>query len=330
MFAVTKSYSADRLQRSEADLPAPMFCPVAGPRALVAERRAAASIGTGQLTLARLREGFFLHCSAVTHDRPARLAFPIAEAGLKLILKLAGPGQISVGGQVLGLDAGSGATTQARGALINVEQAADFVRECHAGVAEQMVVITLTPAWFASATLDPARFAGHLNWREWQPSAAAIESGRQLFAAGITDPLLLGLHQERHALALVQEALATAADEAPAENHEARQRAWRLRTFLDSGQADALGMHEIAQTMGSNSTTLQREFREAFATTIFDYLRERRLSRAAEAMRQRGLSVGQAAEIAGYNSQANFSTAFRKHFGFPPSALRGRAQATIA
>ncbi|WP_170942882.1 helix-turn-helix transcriptional regulator [Candidatus Dactylopiibacterium carminicum] len=324
MFAVTNKFSPGRLQPSEADVPAPLFCPATSPQVLAAERRGASTIEAGQLTLARIREGFFLHCSAVTHHDATTLTFPVPNAGLKLILKLEGAGQVSIGGQSLRLDAGCGETARPCGALIHVEPPADFVLEYQPGMREQMIVITLTSAWFASATLDPARFTSHLTWREWLPSEAAADSGRQLFATDILDPLLLGLHQEHHALMLVQEALSATVEDVPFDSRESRQRVWRLRTFLDSGLADTLDMNKIAQTMGCNPTTLQREFREAFATTIFDYLRERRLNRAAEAMRQHGLSVGQAAEIAGYHSQANFSTAFRKHFGFPPSLLRTR------
>ncbi|MBP8278605.1 MAG: helix-turn-helix transcriptional regulator, partial [Propionivibrio sp.] len=35
-----------------------------------------------------------------------------------------------------------------------------------------------------------------------------------------------------------------------------------------------------------------------------------------------GVSVARAAEIAGYSSQANFSTAFRRHFGLSPKHYR--------
>ena len=46
--------------------------------------------------------------------------------------------------------------------------------------------------------------------------------------------------------------------------------------------------------------------------------------RAAWALRHDGASVARAAEIAGYASQANFSTAFRRHFGQPPKTYRAR------
>jgi AraC-like DNA-binding protein len=58
--------------------------------------------------------------------------------------------------------------------------------------------------------------------------------------------------------------------------------------------------------------------------SIFDYLRESRLKRAALAIEKKGHSIAYAAAIAGYSSAANFSTAFRKYFGISPKALKSR------
>jgi AraC-like DNA-binding protein len=49
-----------------------------------------------------------------------------------------------------------------------------------------------------------------------------------------------------------------------------------------------------------------------------------RLRRAAWALQHGGANVARAAKIAGYASQANFSTAFRRHFGLPPKMYRAR------
>ena len=43
-----------------------------------------------------------------------------------------------------------------------------------------------------------------------------------------------------------------------------------------------------------------------------------------QSLEQDGLTVGQAALVAGYNSAANFATAYRKRFGMPPKLARGR------
>jgi AraC-like DNA-binding protein len=70
--------------------------------------------------------------------------------------------------------------------------------------------------------------------------------------------------------------------------------------------------------------TLQRHFRAMWGTTVAQYLREGRLSRARLALERDGISVAQAACIAGYGSAANFATAFRRRFGVPPGQVRAR------
>ena len=69
---------------------------------------------------------------------------------------------------------------------------------------------------------------------------------------------------------------------------------------------------------------LQRQFRAVFGTTVFDYLRECRLLRARRALEHDGVTVGQAAMVAGYTSAANFATAYRRRFGMPPKLARAR------
>ncbi|MNW09377.1 DNA-binding transcriptional regulator GadX [compost metagenome] len=61
-----------------------------------------------------------------------------------------------------------------------------------------------------------------------------------------------------------------------------------------------------------------------YGTTVFDFVRESRLQRARQALERDGFSVAQAALVAGYNSAANFATAYRKRFGMPPKLARGR------
>jgi AraC-like DNA-binding protein len=46
------------------------------------------------------------------------------------------------------------------------------------------------------------------------------------------------------------------------------------------------------------------------------------LLRARQALEQEGRSVGEAADIAGYTSAANFATAFKRHFGITPRQCR--------
>jgi len=57
-----------------------------------------------------------------------------------------------------------------------------------------------------------------------------------------------------------------------------------------------------------------------YGVSASDFLRTSRLATAHDALLHLGLSVNEAAYAVGYANPANFSTAFRKHFGYVPSS----------
>ena len=334
MFAAKKIYPPPFQPGQPAPLPSTTALDLAmlsqriglGHQAESKELAAGAAVLEGSFSLARLREGFFLHCTNITHLHDMTARFPLLKPGIKVLLKLEGNAEVSFGGTPLHLDAGQGAGATPRGAVVTLSQPEDFERRSRAGTHERMVVITLTADWFAAAGLDPEQFKPHLSIRHWQPSARAIGIAEQLVRPSTFTGPMHALYQESRALELVAEALAQADSQPrdiPAGLHPGEyQRICRLQQLIDSGAANQLDMAAIAQQMGCNPNTLQQQFRLAFGQTIFDYRRERRLQRAAAELQRSGISVARAAEIAGYSSQANFSTAFRRHFGVAPKQVR--------
>jgi len=79
---------------------------------------------------------------------------------------------------------------------------------------------------------------------------------------------------------------------------------------------------ELARHVGLNEVKLKTGFRLLFGTSAFAYLRGQRMELARRLLVQRGLSVTEVALRVGYANPSKFASAFRKHFGFPPSALR--------
>jgi len=97
-----------------------------------------------------------------------------------------------------------------------------------------------------------------------------------------------------------------------------------LHAFLSTGEADDLSLDDIARHAGLNANSLQKQFRALYGTTVFDFIRQTRLQRARQALERDGLTVGQAALMAGYTSAANFATAYRRCFGISPKQSRAR------
>ena len=176
----------------------------------------------------------------------------------------------------------------------------------------------------------------------WQPSARIAALAEQITRApDLLSPLLQHLYLESRALELVGEALGSLVQHAPGPApaqvpapaprpagpqllpHEHR-RMRALHAFLQTEAAMDMSLDALARQAGTNANTLQRHFRAVYGTTVFDFVREHRLQRARHALEHDGLTVGQAALVAGYNSAANFATAYRKRFGMPPKLARGR------
>jgi transcriptional regulator GlxA family with amidase domain len=97
-----------------------------------------------------------------------------------------------------------------------------------------------------------------------------------------------------------------------------------LTHWLRRHAGEPLSIGQIACHMNTTPTTLQRHFRQALGITVFDFLQQERLRLARHALESEGLSVTQAAAMAGYANPGSFSTAFRRYFGLTPRQVQAR------
>lgn len=80
----------------------------------------------------------------------------------------------------------------------------------------------------------------------------------------------------------------------------------------------------LAREAGMSRSGFADRFARMIGSTPMTYLKRWRVQLAREGMVSRGLSVAQAAELAGYRSEAAFSRAFKRETGAPPSSFRSR------
>lgn len=92
----------------------------------------------------------------------------------------------------------------------------------------------------------------------------------------------------------------------------------KARAHLDANLMVPPTIIELARLVGTNDFKLKRAFKHAFGTTIFGYVRQRRLERAATDL-YAGLPVAAAAAVAGYECPRCFAQAFRRRYGVLPS-----------
>ncbi|KAB8310103.1 superoxide response transcriptional regulator SoxS [Erwinia endophytica] len=95
-----------------------------------------------------------------------------------------------------------------------------------------------------------------------------------------------------------------------------------LTDWIESNLDKTLSIDEVAAKSGYSKWHLQRMFRSVTHQTLGNYIRERRLTLAAEALRQTQRPVFDIAMQYGYDSQQTFSRVFRRQFSLTPTAYR--------
>lgn len=108
-----------------------------------------------------------------------------------------------------------------------------------------------------------------------------------------------------------------------ASGHE-RSAAREAHALLLDDMRAPPGLGELASAVGLSARRLDEAFREIFGGSVFATLRHERMQRALFALQGGDLPVKTIAWRVGYGHVANFSRAFRAHFGISPSAARGR------
>lgn len=110
----------------------------------------------------------------------------------------------------------------------------------------------------------------------------------------------------------------------PPRNHDAVIQA---RHILDNALLAPPGPIELARQVGLNRNSLQEGFRAAFGTTVFGYVRDRRMAMARVMIEEQGLGAAEAGYKVGFASPSAFSAAYRRKFGRPPMSRQTASSA---
>ena len=100
------------------------------------------------------------------------------------------------------------------------------------------------------------------------------------------------------------------------------ERMLEIRRHIDANAAAIDSLAALAAGFAISQSKLKQDFQRAFGASAREYLLERRLLIGRNAILRDGLSIAEAAYRAGYQHPANFTSAFTRHFGYPPSRLK--------
>ncbi|ENO88326.1 AraC family transcriptional regulator [Thauera linaloolentis 47Lol = DSM 12138] len=285
----------------------------------------------GRVSRLDAQDGLEVHCAQNCDLRDLRSRVSAAP-GLRVTVLLAGSVDVSFGSSHVDLSAGRQRCP--RGMMVGTTHLETYERRWQRGKHERKVSLFLSSDWLQRQGLDDAQtdpgvrefLSRNLAVQPWQPSPRAVALAEQLLQLTAAPAPMGRLLISSRAIELAHEALSNLAGQGghtslPPREH---QRLARLRAFLSSDEALDLSLDDIARWAGLSASALQRHFRAAYGTSIAEFRRDARLHKARIDLEQRGLSVAQAAHAAGYNSAANFATAFKRRFGLSPKLVRAR------
>lgn len=97
------------------------------------------------------------------------------------------------------------------------------------------------------------------------------------------------------------------------------KRSSQFEELMRSEEVLTMDLTSICDELGMSTATLQRYSKDRLNMSLSNFLRARRLETARKALRYDGVTIIEAALIAGYNHTSNFATAFKRHFGVSPT-----------
>lgn len=89
------------------------------------------------------------------------------------------------------------------------------------------------------------------------------------------------------------------------------------------------GVKELAHAIGMSRFSLNRKLQLINQKTVTQFIREVRLQRAMEMLRQESITASEVAFKVGFSSPAYFSTCFSEYFGYPPGEVKKRGLNTL-
>ena len=100
------------------------------------------------------------------------------------------------------------------------------------------------------------------------------------------------------------------------------ERMQKARLFLEQHYDSPPTITALAREIGLNEAKLMHNFKQLFGQTIFDFTQNIKMDEAKRLLENTNKSITEIAFDVGYEYSSNFTTAFKRRFGVPPSVAR--------
>ena len=277
----------------------------------------------GDFVLKRHHSGILVHASDAVERQDTQVSFELP-AGLSATLLLEGELAFRVDQTHYHLEASS-----LSGFALVCDQPRELQRELRQGRRLRKVNVSVPKAWLYQYCGDDEHacrcidqlFATHQAscFSEWAVSSDLTALAEQIFRPSPYTSFMQNLHVESRALEILDAALAQLLKDTQAPSGP--RKVERARDFIEAELQTLDSLEQVASHVGMSESSLQRQFRQHYQLTPAAYIRQRRLERARDLLRQQQLSIGEAAYLAGYRHPSNFITAYKRAFGTTPGEL---------
>ena len=95
-----------------------------------------------------------------------------------------------------------------------------------------------------------------------------------------------------------------------------------IKTYLDQHYLEVGSLHQLTRKFYINSFKLKHGFKRLFSNSVMKYVDEHKMNYARTKLQQGPVDVADLADELGYRHYNNFSTAFKKRFGYSPASLQ--------
>jgi AraC-like DNA-binding protein len=275
-----------------------------------------------------------VHC-VDAHELEDRASSSECPAGISINILLAGAVQFSLGAQQYECRADD----RPLGFGLRLVERELFTRQLRRGAYVCKVNVSLSEAWvrerFDGALPDigvsTARQQPVVSWQPDEPQLLLahkllrLSVGAEASAEAKTKTQAM-ISMEAAAIELVGRVLHGEGKSEPLAANSANRAADALRQLLERDLAGTLGLTaldltSLAHRAGMSVSTLQRRFKSECGMTVMEYVRQRKLEMARNALVVKGRSLQEAAFLAGYEHSSNFISAFKRRFGVTPANL---------
>ena len=100
-----------------------------------------------------------------------------------------------------------------------------------------------------------------------------------------------------------------------------------IHAYLLEHLAERITIEDLSRQFLMNPTTLKKVFRNVYGTSIAAHIKQHRMEKAANLLKETDMTIAQIALAVGYESQSRFSAAFKEMYNVLPTAYRKEKQA---